>query len=272
MDGIFVSPFTTAPKAGDVAGAIRTCHHLSAGGKLSVNAGIDFDPLNPIGLLQVDSVVARVQYLMQLHPGRRVFGAKCDMAQYFRQIPLRRRDMARMAQRWKGEVYVHEAFTFGSRSAPHVCSIITNALCDEMARRGHWCHCFIDDCGVIVNPMLVEGQVHGGIASGVAQALYEEIRYDGDGNPLTTNLADYGCISAAELPSFEISDTVTPTTANPIGAKGVGESGTTGSVPAVQNAVVDALAHLGVRHIDLPLTAERVWRIVVAATPSTEHD
>ena len=130
----------------------------------------------------------------------------------------------------------------------------------------------VDDCGVIVNPMLVEGQVHGGIASGVAQALYEEIRYDGDGNPLTTNLADYGCISAAELPSFEISDTVTPTTANPIGAKGVGESGTTGSVPAVQNAVVDALAHLGVRHIDLPLTAERVWRIVVAATPSTEHD
>ena len=149
MDGIFVSPFTTAPKAGDVAGAIRTCHHLSAGGKLSVNAGIDFDPLNPIGLLQVDSVVARVQYLMQLHPGRRVFGAKCDMAQYFRQIPLRRRDMARMAQRWKGEVYVHEAFTFGSRSAPHVCSIITNALCDEMARRGHWCQCFIDDCVVI---------------------------------------------------------------------------------------------------------------------------
>lgn len=127
----------------------------------------------------------------------------------------------------------------------------------------------VDDCGVIVNPMLVEGQVHGGIASGVAQALYEEIRYDGDGNPLTTNLADYGCISAAELPSFEVSDTVTPTTANPIGAKGVGESGTTGSVPAVQNAVVDALAHLGVRHIDLPLTAERVWRAITAHTQAT---
>ncbi len=124
----------------------------------------------------------------------------------------------------------------------------------------------VDDCGVIVNPMLVEGQVHGGIASGVAQALYEEIRFDDDGNPLTTNLADYGCISAAELPSFEVSDTVTPTAANPLGAKGVGESGTTGSVPAVQNAVIDALAHLGVRHIDLPLTAEKVWRTITSHT------
>jgi carbon-monoxide dehydrogenase large subunit len=130
----------------------------------------------------------------------------------------------------------------------------------------------VDDCGVIVNPMLVEGQVHGGIASGVAQALYEEIRYDTDGNPLTTNLADYGFISAAELPSFEVSDTVTPTDANPIGAKGVGESGTTGSVPAVQNAVVDALAHLGVRHIDLPLTSERVWRAIGGASASASTD
>jgi carbon-monoxide dehydrogenase large subunit len=124
----------------------------------------------------------------------------------------------------------------------------------------------VDDCGVVVNPLLVEGQVHGGIASGVAQALYEEIRYDVDGNPLSTNLADYGCISAAELPSFELVEMATPTPVNPLGAKGVGESGTTGATPAVQNAVIDALAHLGVRHIDLPLTAERVWRAAQAGS------
>lgn len=124
----------------------------------------------------------------------------------------------------------------------------------------------VDDCGTIVNPMLVEGQVHGGIASGVAQALYEEIRFDADGNPLTATLADYGCISAAELPSFELVEMETPTPANPLGAKGVGESGTTGATPAVQNAVIDALAHLGIRHIDLPLTSEKVWRAVRGAT------
>ena len=120
----------------------------------------------------------------------------------------------------------------------------------------------VDDCGVIVNPMLVAGQVHGGIASGVAQALYEEVRFDAAGNPLATNLAEYACISAAELPSFELVEMTTPTGANPLGAKGVGESGTTGSVPAVQNAVLDSLAHLGVRHLDLPLTPERVWRAI----------
>lgn len=123
----------------------------------------------------------------------------------------------------------------------------------------------VDDCGTIVNPMLVAGQVHGGIASGVAQALYEHVRYDDAGTPLATNLADYACISATELPSFELVEMVTPTPANPLGAKGVGESGTTGSVAAVQNAVCDALAHLGVRHLDLPLTPERVWRAVAAA-------
>jgi carbon-monoxide dehydrogenase large subunit len=124
----------------------------------------------------------------------------------------------------------------------------------------------VDDCGVIVNPLLVEGQVHGGIAAGVAQALYEEIRYDADANPLATNLADYACISAAELPMFESVEMVTPTDANPLGAKGVGESGTTGSVPAVQNAVLDAIAHLGVRHLDVPLTPEKVWRAIAQAS------
>lgn len=120
-------------------------------------------------------------------------------------------------------------------------------------------HIACDDAGVIVNPMIVEGQVHGGIASGIAQALVEEFMYDEHGNPVTANFMDYALISAAELPSFERIPQETPTPRNPIGAKGVGESGTIGATPAVQNAVVDALSHLGVRHVDIPTTPERVW-------------
>ncbi len=123
-----------------------------------------------------------------------------------------------------------------------------------------------DDAGRVVNPMLLDGQIHGGIAQGTAQALLEEIRYDEDGNPVTSNLADYGMISAAELPSFEVIHMETPTFVNPLGAKGIGESGTIGSTPAVQSAVVDALSHLGVRHIDMPATAEKVWRAIQTAT------
>jgi carbon-monoxide dehydrogenase large subunit len=119
-----------------------------------------------------------------------------------------------------------------------------------------------DDAGRLVNPLIVEGQRHGGIAQGVAQALMEEIRYDDDGNPITSNFADYCIISAAELPSFELVTMETPTSVNPLGAKGIGESGTIGSTPAVQSAVVDALAPFGVRHLDMPATPERVWRAI----------
>jgi carbon-monoxide dehydrogenase large subunit len=125
-------------------------------------------------------------------------------------------------------------------------------------------HVACDDAGTLVNPLLVDGQAHGGIASGIAQALMEEFIYDEDGNPNTANLADYGLVSAAELPSFERIEQETPTPRNPIGAKGIGESGTIGATPAVQNAVIDAVAHLGVRHIDMPATAERVWRAIHA--------
>ena len=114
----------------------------------------------------------------------------------------------------------------------------------------------VDDAGRILNPLLADGQVHGGLAQGIAQALLEEFRYDEDGNPLTTNLADYTFISAAELPSFECVRMETPTPRNELGAKGIGESGTIGSTPAVHNAVIDAVAHLGVRHIDMPTTPE----------------
>ena len=124
----------------------------------------------------------------------------------------------------------------------------------------------VDDSGTILNPLITEGQRHGGIAQGVAQALMEEVLYDTDGNPLTANLADYAMISACELPSFELVPMETPTPLNELGAKGIGESGTIGSTPAVQNAVVDAVAHLGVRHIDMPLSPERVWRAIQAVS------
>ncbi len=117
----------------------------------------------------------------------------------------------------------------------------------------------VDDAGTILNPLLAEGQVHGGLAQGIGQALYEEVVYDDDGNPLTGNFAEYGFPSAAELPSFETVNLATPSPLNDLGAKGIGESGTIGATPAVQNAVVDALAHLGVRHLDLPCTPQRVW-------------
>jgi len=127
-------------------------------------------------------------------------------------------------------------------------------------------HVAVDDCGRILNPLLVAGQQHGGIAQGAAQALYEWVQYDDDGNPVTANLMDYAIPSAAELCSFEVSNTQTDSPRNPLGAKGIGESGTIGSTPAIQNAVVDALSHLGVVHIDMPCTAERVWRALQTAS------
>ncbi|GAA2359522.1 xanthine dehydrogenase family protein molybdopterin-binding subunit [Saccharopolyspora halophila] len=123
-------------------------------------------------------------------------------------------------------------------------------------------HVAVDDCGRIMNPMLVRGQQHGGAAQGIAQALWEEVSFDADGNPETGTLAEYAIPSAAEFPSFEMHNTETPTPHNPLGAKGIGESSTIGATPAVQNAVVDALKHLGVRHVDMPATPERVWRAI----------
>src|SRR3954468_2494754 len=117
----------------------------------------------------------------------------------------------------------------------------------------------VDDCGVILNPLLVDGQRHGGIAQGVAQALMEEFAYDEAGNPVTDNFVTYSPISAAELPTFELVSMETPTPVNPLGAKGIGESTTIGSTSAAHNAVIDALAPLGVRDVAMPTTSQRVW-------------
>lgn len=118
----------------------------------------------------------------------------------------------------------------------------------------------VDDAGTLINPLVAEGQVHGGVFTGVAQALYEEFVYDEDGNPLTTTLVGYAFPSAADLPSWEAIEMETPTPANDLGVKGIGESGTIGSTPAVWNAVLDALASYGVRHVELPCNGENVWR------------
>lgn len=126
-------------------------------------------------------------------------------------------------------------------------------------------HVAVDDAGRILNPLIAEGQVHGGIAQGVAQALLERIVYDEDGNLKTSNFMDYQVISAAELPSFEVTHVETPTWVNELGAKGIGESGTVGAIPAVYNAVIDALAPLGITHLETPLTSDRVWAAIDAA-------
>ncbi|MDE0494103.1 MAG: molybdopterin-dependent oxidoreductase, partial [Acidimicrobiaceae bacterium] len=158
-------------------------------------------------------------------------------------------------------------FNQGESSYPfgaHVSVVEIDADTGE-ARSVH--HVAVDDCGRILNPVLVEGQVHGGVATGISQALYEETTYDSYGNPRNTNFADYAIPAASELPRVETAHTETPTPLNPLGAKGIGESGTIGSTPAVQSAVLDALAPLGVTHLDMPYTPQRVWR-AIAGTES----
>lgn len=133
-------------------------------------------------------------------------------------------------------------------------------------------HVAVDDCGRVLHPGIVEGQQHGGIAQGMSQALWEQFVYDAAGQPLTSSLADYQVPTAADTISFEATGTQTPTPLNELGAKGIGESGTIGSTPAVQSAVVDALRHLGVRHVDIPCTPQRVWAAVRAAGDGTLPD
>ena len=120
----------------------------------------------------------------------------------------------------------------------------------------------VDDCGQIINPLIVEGQIHGGIAQGLGQALYEEAIYDESGQMLTGSFMDYALPKAHNFPRFELDNTVTPSPVNPMGVKGVGEAGTIGSTPSIVNAVVDALKPFGVRHIDMPLRPEKLWKLM----------
>ena len=122
----------------------------------------------------------------------------------------------------------------------------------------------VDDCGTVLNAPVVEGQQHGGSAAGIGQALYEEISFDDDGNPRTITFGDYLIPSAAELPSFATDTMDIPSPVSETGAKGIGENGAVAAPTSVQNAVVDALSHLGVTHVDMPMTPERVWRTINA--------
>ena len=123
----------------------------------------------------------------------------------------------------------------------------------------------VDDCGVQINPNIVEGQVHGGVAQGIAEALYEEAIYDEEGNLQTGSMTNYLVPGAPEIPNIEVHSTVTPSPTNPLGVKGIGEAGTIASPPAVINSVVDALSHLGVTNVGRPATPERVWRAIQEA-------
>jgi aerobic carbon-monoxide dehydrogenase large subunit len=188
-------------------------------------------------------------------------GAVVSWAQLARDI---RRDDVRpstMAPR----LFADPGFDQGGGTSPFGCHVAVVEVDLETGLVRLYRMIAVDDCGTVLNPMIAEGQVHGGLAAGIGQALFEESRFDPDGNPTTTTFADYGMPSAAELPSYETAHTVTPTLRNPLGAKGLGEAGTTGSIAAVHNAVLDAVAHLGVRHLDTPLTPLAVWEALQAA-------
>jgi aerobic carbon-monoxide dehydrogenase large subunit len=148
-------------------------------------------------------------------------------------------------------------FPFGT----HVCVVEVDARSGEVKIVKYLA---VDDCGRLLNPMIVEGQVHGGIAQGLSQALFEEVVYDDDGQLLTGTLMDYAIPHAEQVPHYELDHTVTATTVNPLGIKGIGEAGTIGSTPAIANAVIDALAPFGVAHIDMPLKPEKLWAAMQA--------
>ena len=173
-------------------------------------------------------------------------------------------ELAREASE-RGTVLAHELDFDSLGSFPFGCHVAVVEIDQETGRVRLLDLVAVDDCGEVINPLLAEGQVHGGLAQGITQILYEGIRYDDDGNPLTASLLDYLVPAASDLPSFRTAHTVTPSPNNPLGAKGIGESGTTGSIAAVWNAVVDALAPFGVEHIDPPCSPEVVWRAMHAS-------
>ena len=186
--------------------------------------------------------------------------------------PAARRDLGaagRARRRARGR-QLHAALDFHQDGAtfPFGAHVAVVEVDTETGRVTPLRHVAVDDCGRILNPLLVAGQQHGGLAQGMAQALYEEIVYDADGNAADRDAGRLRDAERGRAAAFETANTETPTPLNPLGAKGIGESAPIGSTPAVQNAVVDALRPLGVRHLDLPCTPERVWRAIKAAIAS----
>jgi len=155
--------------------------------------------------------------------------------------------------------YVYDPPNFTFPFGTHLCVVEVDTETGQVEIRRYVA---VDDCGNVINPQIVDGQVHGGVAQGIAAALYEEALYSEDGTLLTGSMMNYLVPSAAEFPSFELDRTVTPSNSNPLGVKGIGEAGTIASTPAVINAVIDALSHLGVTDMAIPATPERVWRAI----------
>ena len=151
----------------------------------------------------------------------------------------------------------------------HLCAVEVDTETGRATIRKYAC---VDDVGEVINPLIVEGQVHGGVAQGIAQALYEEASYDADGNLTTGSFVDYLLPSAADLPSFTTDRTVSPSTTNPLGVKGVGETGTIAATPAVVNAILDAVRPLGVTDIQMPCTPERIWRAISEASDASKGE
>ncbi|MCX6460073.1 MAG: molybdopterin-dependent oxidoreductase [Actinobacteria bacterium] len=160
-----------------------------------------------------------------------------------------------------GEATV-DPLDFSYPHGTHLAAMEVDTETGKVTLRKYVC---VDDCGVQINPMIVEGQVHGGVAQGIAQAMYEGAVYDAEGNLLTASLAEYLLPSAADLPSFDTDRTVTPSTTHPLGTKGIGEAGAIASTPAIINGVIDAIRHLGVNNIDMPASPMTVWRAIQAA-------
>jgi carbon-monoxide dehydrogenase large subunit len=162
--------------------------------------------------------------------------------------------------------YDPENFSFPHGT--HMCATEVDTETGQVQIRSYVC---VDDIGHVVNPLIVDGQVHGGLAQGIAQALYEEVVYDEMGTLVNASFSEYLVPSAADLPSFTTGRTETPATTNPLGVKGVGEAGTIASTPAVVNAVIDAVRHLGVKDIEMPCSPMRVWHAIhtAAGRPAT---
>ncbi|HEY4026906.1 MAG TPA: xanthine dehydrogenase family protein molybdopterin-binding subunit [Candidatus Dormibacteraeota bacterium] len=203
--------------------------------------------------LAADVLEANPDDVISLSDGRLGVRGVPESGMSWAQLAVAAGERGETPLRESSDVVAEPSFPFGTHIAVAEVDLDTGEA--RLVR-----HVAVDDCGPQVNPMLVAGQVHGGIAQGAAQALFEEMVHDADGNPLTGSLLDYAMPTANELPAFERDSTVTPSPRNPLGVKGIGEAGTIGSTPAVQNAVIDAVAHLGVRHLDKPVTPERVWR------------
>ena len=160
------------------------------------------------------------------------------------------------------ESHFHDPTNFTFPAGAHVCVVEVDAETGEVSILKYVA---VDDVGRVINPMIVEGQIHGGIAQGIGQALYEGAVYDENGQLISGSMMDYAVPKARQIPHMDLDRTETPSTSNPMGVKGVGETGTIAATQAVVNAVADALAPFGIKHLEMPMTPERVWRTIQSA-------